>query len=151
MAPAPSTAARKHGMSLSVKILGAKRSAANIRKMTAAVRKRFYEEMLEICRQILLHSQTEYVPVLSGTLKDSGKVVGTPGRYPVVEIGFGGGAVDYAVIQHENLLFNHPRGGQAKYLELAVKDFEPKIDHALEVAVRHETRKYEIASVRMGG
>jgi hypothetical protein len=138
-------------MSLSVKVLGAKRSAANIRRMTAAVRKKFYEQMLEICEEIRVHAQTEYVPVLTGALRDSGKVVGKPGRYPVIEIGFGGAAVDYAVIQHENLTFQHPSGGRAKYLELAVRDFEPKIAHTLEVAVRHETRKFEIASVRMGG
>lgn len=29
---------------------------------------------------------------------------------------------DYALIQHEELSFNHPRGGQAKYLEQPLKE-----------------------------
>jgi len=34
-----------------------------------------------------------------------------------VELGFGGVAVDYAAVQHENLEFHHRGGQTAKYLE----------------------------------
>lgn len=33
----------------------------------------------------------------------------------------------YAAVQHENESFNHPRGGEAKYLEGAARDLETKL------------------------
>lgn len=58
------------------------------------------------------------VPVDSGTLKASGYVTlpSFTGDVLDVELGYGGPAY-YAVLQHENLFFKHPNGGQAKYLE----------------------------------
>lgn len=144
MARAPSAGALKHGMAVSVKMKGAKSSARNIENMTKAARQAFFEQMVEIANAILIRSQTKYVPVLSTTLRDSGAVSASPGRYPVVEIGFGGAAASYALVQHENLWFHHPGGKKAKYLELAVKDFEPKIAKALDVAIRHEVKKYDL-------
>lgn len=38
----------------------------------------------------------------------------------VVELGYGGPARSYAVDQHENMRYLHPRGGQAKFLEQPV-------------------------------
>lgn len=35
----------------------------------------------------------------------------------------------YALIQHENMEFNHPRGGQAKYLQ---QPFEENVDNYIE-------------------
>jgi len=132
-------------MSVKVRILGAKQSAANIRKMTKAVRKRYYEEILKLSREILAISKEKYVPYLHGPLKASGKVKGYPGRYPVVYTSFGNASVPYALLQHENLNFHHPGGKKAKYLELAVDDMKPEIKRRLEVATRNETKKYSMA------
>jgi hypothetical protein len=61
-----------------------------------------------------------------------------------VEFGFGGAAVDYAILQHEAWWFNHPRGGTWKYLEKAVQDHEPKVQDRLEQPMRSELRKYNM-------
>jgi hypothetical protein len=129
---------------IKVKVLGAKKSAANIRNMDKAVRKRLYEEMLEISRKILVRSH-RYVPYDTGKLQRSGKVEGYPGRYPVVYTSYGGPDVPYALIQHENVEYIHPGGRRAKYLELAVGDYEPQIAKAFEVALRNETQKFSMA------
>jgi hypothetical protein len=131
-------------MTVKVRILGAKASAANIRKMDAALRKKFYETMLEISKEILARSQ-QYVPYKEGHLMRSGRVDGYPGRYPVVYTSYGNASVPYALLQHENLNFYHPGGRKAKYLELAVSDFQPQISKTLEVAARTETKKYSMA------
>ena len=136
--------ARNSGLNVTAKFKGAKSSVANIRKMDKATRKAFFEELVKIAGEILQHSQDKYVPVLTGDLKNSGRLNAFPGYYPTVEIGFGGGAVDYAVLQHENLSFNHPRGGSAKYLELAVRDYEPTIEHRLAVATSGVMKLYDL-------
>ena len=130
---------------IKVRVLGAKQSAANIRKMSKAVRKRYYEEILKLSREILKISKDKYVPFLHGHLKRSGKVKGYPGRYPVVYTSFGNADVPYALLQHEELRFFHPGGKRAKYLELAVDDMKPQIKKRLAVATREETRKYSMA------
>lgn len=75
--------------------------------------------LYELAQEVMADSEP-LVPVDIGTLKQSGFV-----KKPVltkdnasVEMGYGGQASDYALIQHEDLTFNHPNGGQAKYLEI---------------------------------
>jgi hypothetical protein len=131
-------------MPVKVRVLGATQSAANIRAMSKAVRKKFYDTMLEISQKILERSH-RYVPYKTGKLQESGKVKGYPGRYPVVYTSYGGPDVPYALIQHENLDYSHPGGRKAKYLELAVKDYEPEMKKAFEVAARNETQKFSMA------
>jgi lipoate-protein ligase A len=43
----------------------------------------------------------------------------------------------YALIQHEDLSFNHPKGGQAKYLEEPLKRNESQYIRDIEDAVRN--------------
>ena len=69
---------------IKVRVLGAKQSVANIRRMDKATRKRLYDEILKISKDIMKISKDKYVPILHGPLKRSGKVKGYPGRYPVV-------------------------------------------------------------------
>ena len=144
MARPPTKAAAAGGFSVTSRMKGVRTSAANIRAMDKAARRRFFEELIKIADDVLDRSKERYVPILSSDLKDSGRVMPHPGRYPSVEVGFGGVAVSYAVIQHENLEFRHPGGKKAKYLELAVKDFEPQIRHRLSVAAAGEIRLYDM-------
>jgi hypothetical protein len=55
----------------------------------------------------------------AGTLKASAYIEGplVGGSEVSAEIGFGGEAEAYALVQHERLDYAHPRGGQAKFLE----------------------------------
>ena len=139
-------------MSVSVKILGAKRSAANIRMMDKAARKKFFEEMKIIAQVILKHSQDVYVPFDEGDLKESASMTVHPGQYPSVSIGYGNAEVDYAVIQHENPLFEHPGGKSWKYLEKAVNDYESDIQTLLAEPLRTELGKFDMrGKVSHGG
>lgn len=132
-----------------VKILGAKRSAANIRKMSKAVRKKFFEELVEIAEAALLRAKSHYVPVDTGALQRSANQEVFPGYYPSTVISFGGPEAPYAAIQHENLQFRHRAPQRAKYLEVAVKEFEPIIKKKLAVAARTESQKYRMSGVRI--
>ena len=77
----------------------------------------------------ILEASQPLVPVDTGSLQASGRVE-TPvlaGPVGEVTIRYGGsegfqGRIprNYAIRVHEDLSMNHPRGGQAKYLETAV-------------------------------
>lgn len=69
--------------------------------------------------QNILTEAKKEVPVDLGTLKNSGYATlpVISGQNVTVELGFGGSAKDYAVIQHERTDFNHPGGGKAKFLQ----------------------------------
>lgn len=58
-------------------------------------------------------------PVETGVLRSSGYVAPPQeeGGHAVVEVGFG---TAYAEVQHDREDFEHPQGGEAKYLEKAV-------------------------------
>jgi hypothetical protein len=119
--------------------------------MDKKTRERFFEELVAIADDVLTRSKDVYVPVLTGALKDSGALKAHRGRYPVAYVSFGGPEVPYALIQHENLQFQHPRGGSAKYLELAVKDYEPQMADRLSVATRSEMKKHSMAGKAIKG
>jgi hypothetical protein len=52
-----------------------------------------------------------------GALKRSGKVIMDGDGKGSVQYGTTGPTAKYAIVQHERMDFNHPRGGNAKYLE----------------------------------
>jgi hypothetical protein len=58
-------------------------------------------------------------PVDFGTLRSSGYVTLPDPKSPRVEVGFGGAAEQYALVQHERTEFKHDVG-EAKYLENAI-------------------------------
>jgi hypothetical protein len=64
-------------------------------------------------------------PVDVGALKGSGYVTQPEeaGGWIVSNLGFGGPAKDYAIVQHERTEFSHPEGGEAKFLENAANAF----------------------------
>lgn len=68
-----------------------------------------------------MRESRELVPVDLGALKASG-VVGQPeitGLGVTVEFGYGGGAIDYAVVQHERTDYRHATG-QSHFLSQPV-------------------------------
>lgn len=77
---------------------------------------------VDIAKQVLELSQ-ERVPVRTGVLKASGRVLPARrrGNKTKVRVGYGGEASRYAWIQHERLDYHHTIG-EAKYLESAVMD-----------------------------
>ena len=60
------------------------------------------------------------VPVDTGVLRGSMDITRQKSftqKTTRAEISYGGPAAPYALLQHEDMEFNHPTGGEAKYLE----------------------------------
>ena len=76
------------------------------------------ERGLYLWAELILEEATKLVPLKVGTLERSGHA------WPPSRVGRLRAAVSYdtpyAVVQHENMTFHHPRGRQAKYLEIPV-------------------------------
>ena len=80
-------------------------------------------------------------PEKTGKLKESVKVMVSrdkrrPGLYAQASATNRG--YDYALIQHENLSYNHPNGGQAKFLESAFVEGVERIERRIEQEVRYD-------------
>jgi hypothetical protein len=79
--------------------------------------------------QIMFANSQRIVPVDTGTLARSG-ILNAPrveGATTIIDMGYGGAASAYALIQHENLSFHHAEGKSAKYLELPVYERIPNL------------------------
>ena len=80
-------------------------------------------------------------PEKTGKLKESVKVrvnrdKRRPGLYAQASATNRG--YNYALIQHENLSYNHPNGGQAKFLESAFVEGVERIERRIEQEVRYD-------------
>lgn len=77
--------------------------------------------MEETMQRVYSESQ-ELVPVDTGALRDSGRIIKTggitAGGLPEVLVVYGNGNVDYAVTVHEDLSVHHDSPTQAKFLEI---------------------------------
>lgn len=82
------------------------------------------QQALEEFGEIVLGEGQRRAPVKEGTLRGSGTtelvVIGDQ-VFSIVSF-----ATPYAALQHEEKDFQHPAGGEAKYLENAVKQLAPK-------------------------
>ena len=76
------------------------------------------DTMRDTMQQVIDVAKT-LVPVEEGDLRDSGKVI-VDGLQVTGQ--FSG---PHAWLQHERLAYQHPRGGQAKYLEAAAEQVAP--------------------------
>ena len=89
-----------------------------LRGLERAIRK-LESALFQEATKIMTDSKENFVPVDLGTLRESGTVLPPErsGSTVSVQMGYGGFAESYALIQHENLEFRHPNGGGPKYLE----------------------------------
>lgn len=79
-------------------------------KLAQASRRALQEVTLDLIGKAITRA-----PIDTGDLRGSGaSEVITEGQQDIGAVGFG---TPYAVIQHESLDFDHPNGGEAKYLE----------------------------------
>lgn len=93
--------------------------------------------------QVVLAESKRQVPFRHGFLSGSG-MVHQPyrvGKKAAVEISYGGAAVDYAFIQHENTDFEHAPGRKAKYLEDPVTDASERLGARIRLLVEHIMRR----------
>lgn len=95
-------------------------------------RRAAYKAMLRAAEHTLGDAQ-QLAPIDTGDLKASDQVGRASGVDLKVEIGFN---TDYAAIVHEDLAARHPNGGEAKYLEKAIRNMQPKLLGYLEAEVR---------------
>lgn len=103
-----------------------------------AVGQELYRDMVGV----MFESQ-KIVPYEFGDLHDSGEVdrPEVTSTRASVKSHYGSATVDYALIQHENLEYHHPQGGQAKFYEvpfMAWAESGPRdvVERALRRAVR---------------
>lgn len=82
---------------------------------------RLGDEALEEEAETILRESQEEVPVDTGALQESGRIgtdlAGINLGQVVRSVTYGGGAVDYAWVVHEDLEVRHASGKKAKYLE----------------------------------
>lgn len=98
---------------------------------------RALDDALERVGQDLLARSAPRAPIDEGTLRASGHVereVLDAGRREVV-VSFN---TPYAAAQHERTDYEHPRGGEAKYLENPLKELAARYERTLGEAVRRE-------------
>ena len=88
--------------------------------------------------QMVLAESKRQVPYRIGALSGSGMVHQpySVGSKVAVEISYGGAAVDYAMVQHENTDFKHAGGRKAKYLEDPIADAQGRLASNIASRVR---------------
>ena len=106
-------------MSASFEIHGLNELLANLQRLGVDTTQVTAPALVQEAEAIMTASK-QIVPVKQGVLRSSGYVAPPEihGNDVSVELGYGGAASDYALVQHERLDFNHPGGGQAKFLEV---------------------------------
>ena len=84
--------------------------------------------------QIMFAESQRRVPVLHGTLRRSGIILPpvTSGNFIEIQMGYGGAASAYALIQHERQDFKHKDGKTWKYLETPVRERIPDLELRLQ-------------------
>lgn len=88
----------------------------------------------------IMAKSKEIVPVDTGALKGTGHVQLPEVNGPEISVtlGFGGPAVDYAVIVHEDTMLRHTPGQQAKYLEQPMLEAARDMEARLAAELRRE-------------
>lgn len=109
-------------MKIEVKLKGSEEIARKIReyrdKYLEALGAALYQEGFEIWKEAV-----QRCPVETGLLRSSAYVAPpVDPKSPKVEVGFG---TNYAIAVHERMDVEHPRGGEAKFLEHAVDQATP--------------------------
>lgn len=102
---------------ISVEVTGVDKLVENLRAYGAKALQALAAEMFIEAEATMAESKQE-VPVDTGALRASGTVLSPEftEQGVVVQMGYGGAAVDYAVYVHEDLTKHHPVGN-AKFLE----------------------------------
>jgi len=84
--------------------------------------------------QIMFAESQRRVPVKHGTLRRSGIILPpvVQGTSVLVQMGYGGAASAYALVQHERQDFRHKDGQTWKYLETPVRERIPNLELRLQ-------------------
>ena len=80
--------------------------------------------------EVILENSQPMVPVLSGTLRDSGKVTHDGERAAVSYEGIAADGYDYGARQHEDMSLHHEQGS-AKFLEIPMNSSHEAVREAV--------------------
>jgi len=121
---------------MSIEWEGLDKLQADLGSATREVRRGAARALKREGEKIMTTSKQRFVPVDLGPLRASGFVqpVVIVGNRISVTLGFGGAASAYALIQHENMEFQHTRGGP-KFLERPVNNAARRVAVAVGRAV----------------
>lgn len=122
---------------MSIEWEGLDKLQADLNVVTKEVRRGAARALKQQGETIMTTSKRRFVPVDQGPLRASGFVdaVVIAGNRISVQLGFGGAASAYALIQHENMEFQHTRGGP-KFLERPVNNAARRVAKAVGDAVK---------------
>ena len=116
-----------------VKVTGVNQVIANIAKLSERAEKEVTKSVRDACLDLQGKAQNR-APIDTGDLRGSASTtVETKGNSIVGEVGFN---TPYALRQHEELSYNHPQGGEAKYLENPLKENESQYKKDIQDALR---------------
>ena len=111
--------------------------SANIKKISDQVYANITREFRNIAKD-LEDKAVDLAPVDEGDLRESSTFEVESSRTEVTSyIGFD---EEYALRQHENTTFKHPKGGQAKFLETPLKSGANKYKEQIGDAVKEGLR-----------
>jgi hypothetical protein len=112
---------------------GADRLMRLMKGATEPKQQRALKQAIVTTAGFVLKESKELVPVDTTALKNSGQVenLKMSAIEVSIDITYGGAASQYAWIVHEDMTANHPRGGQAKYLEIPVMAWRGKFVKSL--------------------
>lgn len=118
---------------MTMQLTGVKELKAKLGKISGPELTLAIERGLYLAAEEIMTASKQIVPLDLGTLRGSGHVKPpvSMGGHTEVELGYGGAASAYAIIQHERTDFRHTGGRQAKYLERPLLDAIPQMSAIL--------------------
>jgi hypothetical protein len=117
-----------------ITVEGMPQMMAAIARVVPAVRAAYGVEIRREADAIMARSKSDFVPIETGDLRDSGEVIGPSGADMGVELSYGSDTVEYAFVVHEDLTAHHEHGG-AKYLEIPVNEAQEGMEGRLAAAM----------------
>ena len=125
-----------------MKVTGVKRLEKRLSRMEKDVKRAVADENEEAGKDLRAEVARRApidAPPEGGTLRASAFYRLEDGGMSVV-VGFEGGADEYMWVQHEELDFEHPRGGEAKFLENPYNERKGGYAKAIKKAARKAAR-----------
>ena len=81
------------------------------------IKNRVVNDALLKCAADLQSKSVDRAPIDTGKLRENCVVDESEIGQHIIKVGYTREVDDYSLVQHERLDFNHPRGGEAKFLE----------------------------------
>lgn len=124
-------------MAAGFKIAGVKEARAKLARIARRFPEKTKRALVMFGEKVMTRSKDEFVPVRDGILKNSGHVRPHKGKKIGIDLVYGGPAESYALVQHENMEFQHKVGGP-KYLERPLLEALPTFEEDMVKSIKAE-------------